>query len=79
MKSLSLKLPAQLDAKLTALAKKGRTTKSAVALKALNAYVNGKKPAKKGSFLELAGDLVGRLEGPGDLSYNPEHMRDFGR
>lgn len=79
MKTVSLKLPDQLDAKLAIAAKRGRTTKSAVARKALDAYLNGMKPAKKGSFLELAGDLVGRLEGPGDLSYNPEHMRDFGQ
>lgn len=79
MITVSLKLPAQLNEKLTIAAKKGRTTKSAVARKALDAYLNGKQPVKKGSFLELAGDLVGRLEGPGDLSYNPEHMRDFGK
>jgi hypothetical protein len=79
MKTVSLKLPARLDARLTVAARQGRTTKSAVVRKALDAYLNGKKPAKKGSFLELAGDLVGRLEGPGDLSCNPEHMRDFGK
>ncbi|MCI0357716.1 MAG: ribbon-helix-helix protein, CopG family [Planctomycetaceae bacterium] len=79
MVNVSLKLPAQLNKKLAVAAKKGRTTKSAVVRKALDAYLNGKKTAKKGSFLELAGDLVGRFEGPGDLSYNPEYMRDFGK
>jgi len=33
----------------------------------------------KRSFLELAGDLVGCLEGPPDLASNPEHMRGFGK
>ena len=79
MKTVSLKLPARLDAKLTVAAKRGRTTKSAVVAQALNAYLNGKRPAKKGSFLELAGDAIGCVEGPGDLSYNPDHMRDFGK
>ena len=79
MKTVSLKLPARLDAKLTVAAKRGRTTKSAVVAQALNAYLNGKRPAKKGSFLELAGDSIGCVEGPGDLSYNPDHMRDFGK
>ncbi len=33
----------------------------------------------KGSCLELAGDLVGSLEGPGDLSTNKSYFKDFGR
>jgi len=79
MKTVTVKLPDRLFAKLTKAAKNGRTTKSAVVRKALEAYLNSKRSAKKGSFLELAGDLVGCVEGPGDLSYNPEHMRDFGK
>lgn len=31
------------------------------------------------SFLSLAEDLAGCVEGPADLSTNPEHLRDFGR
>jgi hypothetical protein len=31
------------------------------------------------SFLSLAGDLAGCVEGPADLSSNPDHLRDFGR
>jgi len=31
------------------------------------------------SFLSLAEDLAGCVEGPADLSSNPEHLRDFGR
>lgn len=79
MKTVSLKLPARLDAKLTARAKKGRTTKSEVVRQALDAYLNGKRRLKKGTFLQLAGDSIGCVEGPGDLSYNPEYMRDFGK
>ena len=32
-----------------------------------------------GSALELAGDLVGCVEGPGDLTTNPKYMEDYGR
>ncbi len=79
MKSVSLKLPSALAAKLTATAKRRRTTKSAVVRDALDKYLNGKPPAKATkSVLELAGDLIGRLEGPGDLSYNPKYMQGFG-
>jgi hypothetical protein len=35
--------------------------------------------AKPGSFLEAAEDIVGSVEGPGDLSTNPKYMEGFGR
>jgi hypothetical protein len=31
------------------------------------------------SFLEAAGDLIGALEGPGDLSTNPKYFEGFGQ
>jgi hypothetical protein len=31
------------------------------------------------SFLEVAGDLIGCLDGPGDLSTNPKYFESFGR
>jgi hypothetical protein len=79
VKTVSLKLPRALDAKLTAAAKRRRTTKSEVVRQALDSFLNGQKPRKKGSFLEVAGDIIGCIEGPGDLSTNPEYMRDFGK
>lgn len=30
------------------------------------------------SFLEAAGDLIGCLDGPGDLSMNPKYFEGFG-
>ncbi|UBF30512.1 DUF2281 domain-containing protein (plasmid) [Kovacikia minuta CCNUW1] len=30
------------------------------------------------SVLEAAGDLIGAVEGPGDLSTNPKYMEGFG-
>lgn len=79
MKTVSFKLPVALAAKLTATAKRRRITKAAVVREALDSFLNGKRHIKKaGSVLELAGDLIGSLEGPGDLSYNADHMRGFG-
>ncbi len=80
MKSLSLKLPRGLDSKLTAAARRNRTSKSAVVRDALEAYfANGRKPLP-GSFAEAAKDLIGCVDfGPGDLSYNKKHMKGFGR
>jgi hypothetical protein len=78
MKTLSLKLPDELDAKLSAAARHVQTSKSEVVRQALDAYLNGGGGEQKGTLLELAGDLIGCLEGPGDLSHNPDHLRDFG-
>ncbi len=79
MRTLSLKLPDALDTKLAAAANRKRTTKSNVARQALEAYLNGGGNVEKGTLIELAGDLIGSLEGPGDLSHNPKYLRDFGR
>ncbi len=32
-----------------------------------------------GSALDAVRDLAGSIHGPGDLSYNKAHLRDFGR
>ena len=79
MKTLSLKLPEALAAKLAALAKKRRATKSALVRDALEAFLARDGKASAGSFLDLAGDIVGCAEGPGDLSYNKAYLRDYGR
>ncbi len=80
MKTLSLKLPDALNAKLRAAAKRTGTNMSAMVREALEIYLDDKRKAPKSSCLELARDLVGSLDGgPGDLSYNPKHMEGYGR
>lgn len=38
------------------------------------------QPSEQGiSVLEAAGDLIGAVEGLGDLSTNPKYMEGFGR
>jgi len=78
MKTLSLKLSHSLATKLSALAKEQKKTPSLLVKEAIEAYVarvNGKGEVSCG---ELAGDLLGSLEGPGDLSFNKKHMDGFG-
>lgn len=79
MKTLSLKLPDALDAKLTLLARQRQRSKSAVVREAIETLFRGNGTAQAGSFLDLAKDFAGCLEGPGDLSVNKEYFRDFGR
>lgn len=76
MKTLSLKLPPRLSAKLDRAAKQRGQTKSELVRAALEQFLNGERPM---SALELAGDLVGSCEGPGDLSTNPKYMEGYGK
>jgi metal-responsive CopG/Arc/MetJ family transcriptional regulator len=78
MKTISLKLSAELHTRLALLSQTRNVAKSEVVRAALEAYLagdNGSEP----SCAELAGDLVGSLRGPVDLSTNPKHLRGYGR
>jgi len=79
MKTISLKLPDKLKKGLAERAEREGTTKSALIREAIATYLSRGARCANGSFLELAGDLIGRLEGPGDLSYDKEYFKDFGR
>ncbi len=39
---------------------------------------NGKRSTPPKTFLDAAGELIGCVEGPGDLSHNPKYMEGFG-
>ena len=78
MKTLSLKLPEKLDTRVGDIARQRGTTKSEVVRNALEAYLAGEATSFSGSALNLAGDLVGVLDGPDDLSYHQKHMRGYG-
>lgn len=104
MKSLSIKLPDDLDARLASAARRQKTNKSQLVREALaeflgsrtgsrskrtvddaNGTANGSAAGRDdamrptaGSCLDLAGDLVGCLEGPADLSTNSKYFEGFG-
>ena len=79
MKTLSMRLPEALDAKLSALAKKRGEAKSEVAREAIEEFVNGNNVRSDLSCHDLAKDLAGCVEGPVDLATNKKHMRGYGR
>lgn len=79
MKTLSLKLHESLDDRLTAAARKTGQAKSAVVREALQTYLENDKTARPGSCLELAGNLVGCVQGPADLSVDRKHLRGYGK
>ena len=73
MKTVSLKLPDDLDAKVEALARKRHVPKSQVIREAISSYA-----VSEMSVLDLMGDLVGCVSGAPDLSQNPKYMEGFG-
>jgi metal-responsive CopG/Arc/MetJ family transcriptional regulator len=82
MKTISLKLPEGLHAKLERASKQRNRSKSDLVRDALEQFLNGEQRPKAKrvvSALELAGDLVGCVEGPGDLSTNPKYLEDLGK
>ena len=80
MKTLSLKVPESLDRKLSAVVKRRHMAKSDVVREALEQYLDESQEVRAGSFLELAGDLVGCVkDAPSDLSINPKHLSGYGR
>ena len=79
MKTISVKVPEDLDLKLNAVAAKRRETKSAIIRAALDHLVNSSEASTPNSCLDLAKDLIGSIEGPSDLSYNSKHLKGYGR
>jgi hypothetical protein len=74
-----LKLPETLHSRLEALARQQGTSKSAVIREALEESLAGNGARPPVSCLDLVRDLVGCVQGPGDLSVNKRYLEDFGK
>ena len=79
MKTLTVKVPEDLDLKLTAVAAKRRESKSALIRAALEHIVKSSEANTPNSCLDLAKDLIGSVEGPSDLSHGSKHLKGYGR
>jgi len=79
MKTIAIKLPDDLLARVRDAAMKRGETRSAVMREALQEYFSGKKDQNDLSCLDLARDLAGSMEGPPDLSTNPAFMNGYGK
>jgi Arc/MetJ-type ribon-helix-helix transcriptional regulator len=75
MRTVSFKLPEDLDDALNELARTRRSSRSALVREALESLAKGKRR----SVSALASDLVGSVEGPCDLGTNRKHMVGYGR
>ena len=76
-KTISLKVPSELDDRLTSAAAARGRTKSSLIREAVATYLVDVAPPKL-SFAEQAADLRGCLRGPKDLSTNPDHLTGYG-
>lgn len=75
MRTVSFKLPAQLDDKLSNLARERNATRSALVREAIEALAKGERR----SVTALVDKLVEGGSGPADLSTNPKHMAGYGK
>ena len=74
MRTVSFKLSKQLDDALSELARRRKSSRSALVREALHAMATGTH-----SVTQAAGQLVGSLDGPADLSTDPAHMAGYGK
>ena len=75
MRTVSFKLPRDLDDALSDLSRRRGCSRSAVVREALQGLAKGKRR----SVTAVAHDLVGSLEGPSDLSVNPKYLAGYGK
>lgn len=75
MRTVSFKLPEQLDDALSDLARRRRSSRSALVREALEGLTAGGRR----SVTAAVDALVGPLDGPTDLSTNPKHLTGYGK
>ena len=79
MKTLTVKIPDELDLTIRAVAEKRGESKSVVVRTALENFVSSSEAIAPNSCLELVKDLVGTMKGPEDLSHNKKYLKGYGQ
>ncbi len=75
MRTVSFKLPAALDEALSDLARRRKSSRSALVREALEVLAAGSRR----SVTAAVDELTGALDGPIDLSTNPRHASGYGK
>ncbi len=75
MRTVSFKLPEHLDDALSDLARRRKSSRSALVREALEGLATGGRR----SVTAAVDALVGPLDGPTDLSTNPKHLAGYGK
>jgi predicted transcriptional regulator len=76
MATVSLELPDDLASRLAAAARRLGVSRSRLVRDAIEQHLARRR--RRESAADRAGDLIGSLAGPGDLSTNDRHFRGFG-
>ena len=76
-KTLTLKVPREMAAKLEAVAAKKRVAKSKYVRDVLSSALN--KERQQPSLNDLMKDAIGCFDGPSDLSTNPKYLKGYGK
>jgi predicted transcriptional regulator len=75
MRTVSFKLSGPLDDALSELARRRKSSRSAVLREAVEALAKGKRR----SVTAAVDEVLDPVDGPADLSTNPKHMAGYGR
>jgi predicted transcriptional regulator len=75
MRTVSVKLSERLDDVLSDLARRRKSSRSALVREAVEALATGQRR----SVTAVVDELVGSIDGPADLSSNPKHMTRYGK
>ena len=78
MRTFSLKLPTELEAKLSRIAREQGVSKSSLVREAITKYVDEPRRPSGESFLAKARVLAGCVSAAEDLSTNPAHLHGLG-
>lgn len=79
MKAISIKLPDPLFHDLAQRAKTSASSQSEIIRLALAAYLQRDAQPSTASCADRASRWIGMMQGPADLSTNPDHLRGFGQ
>ena len=79
MKTLTVKLPDELAARLKSLAEERGQGQSTLVRGAIEGLVTSERSHQPESCRGLARDLEGSIAGPPDLSHNPAHLQRYGQ
>jgi len=78
MTTITCKIPEHVDAKLEALARRERVSKSKIVREAIEQRVRRAGTRTAPRAYDLVKSICGSLHGPPDLSTNPHYLEDLG-
>ena len=78
MLTVSLKIPEEVDRRVAVVARRAGISKSAVIREAIEERLAKTPRSATASFLDLAADLAGCVDGPEDLASHAKHMAGYG-